>query len=152
MDKSKFDEIIDFAIQGEKSAVKFYHDLQTLVTFKAKKELLREYEEIEKGHVEVLEKLRQNVFETGEIKVPEVTSLKISDYLLEVEPSADMSYQDIIITAMKKEEQAQKLYTDLASQSEDERAKQVFLRLAAEEAKHKVYFEKVYDDEILTDN
>ncbi len=152
MDKEKFNEIIDFAIEGEKNAVKFYHDLQNVVTFSARKELLREYEEVEKGHVKILENLRHNIFEAGEIEIPKVASLKISDYLLEVEPSADMSYQDIIITAMKKEENAQKLYTDLANQSDDAQAKQVFLRLAAEEAKHKVYFEKIYDDEILTDN
>jgi rubrerythrin len=152
MNREKFNEIIDFAIKGEQDAVKFYQDLQALVRFESRKELLHSYEVMEQGHVTILEKLRDKVFETGEVKIPEVSSLSISDYLLDVEPSADMNYQDIIITAMKKEEKAGKLYSDLASQSDDDQAKQVFLRLAAEEEKHKLYFEKIYDDEILTDN
>ena len=152
MDREKFNDIIDFAIKGEKEAIKFYQALQNLVKFEARKELLHSYEQMEQGHVNMLEKLRDKVFETGEIKMPKVSSLSISDYLLEVEPSADMNYQDIIIAAMKKEEKAKKLYTDLANQSDDDQAKQIFLRLAAEEEKHKLYFEKIYDDEILTDN
>ena len=152
MDREKFNEIIDFAINGEKEAIKFYQDLQKLVKFESRKDLLRSYEEMEEGHVKVLEKLRDKVFETGEVKIPRVSSLEISDYLVDVKPSADMNFQDIIITAMKKEERANKLYTDLAAQSDDDEAKQVFLRLAAEEEKHKLYFEKIYDDEVLTDN
>ena len=143
MNREKFNEIIDFAIKGEQDAVKFYQELQTLVRFESRKELLHSYEVMEQGHVTILEKLRDKVFETGEVKIPEVSSLSISDYLLDVEPSADMNYQDIIITAMKKEEKAGKLYSDLANQSDDDQAKQVFLRLAAEEEKHKLYFEKI---------
>lgn len=150
MDREKFNEIIDFAIKGEKEAVKFYQDLQNLVDFQAKRELLHEFEEMEKQHVEALEKLRRN--EIAATEIPKVVDLKISDYLVEVEPSAGMSYQDIIISAIKKEEKAQKLYAELAGQSDDEKVRQLFLRLAAEEAKHKLYFEKIYDEEILTDN
>ncbi len=63
-----------------------------------------------------------------------------------------MSYQDIIITAMKREEASVRLYNDLANLSADTSVKQLFLNLTAEEAKHKLKFEKIYNDEILKDN
>jgi rubrerythrin len=34
----------------------------------------------------------------------------------------------------------------------DTNTKQLFLKLASEEAKHKLHFEKIYDDEILKEN
>jgi len=112
MTKKKFNEVIDFAIQGEKEAVVFYQELQTKSKFQAQKKMLKEYEDMEKGHVIVLENIRKKGMQN--IAVKEVTNLSISEYLVDVEPSADMDYQDILIVAMKKEEQAQKLYTNMA--------------------------------------
>ena len=63
-----------------------------------------------------------------------------------------MTYQDIIILAMKKEEAAKKLYTDLAKQFSESESGKLFERLATEEAEHKLKFEKIYDDEILKEN
>jgi len=150
MDKEKFNEIIDFAIKGEQEAVEFYQQLQAMVSFAAKKDMLHDLEEMEKGHIKALENLRQN--EINDITIPKVQNLRISDYLVEVKPTADMSYQDIIITAMKREESSCNLYSSLADNSDDMKVKNLFLRLAAEEAKHKLNFEKIYDEEILKDN
>ena len=150
MEQKKFNEVIDFAIEREQEAVKFYHDLQGMVHFKARQEMLRELEDMEKGHIKTLAGIR-----TGTTRItesPKVQNMKISDYLVEAKPAADMSYQDIIITAMKREEASVQLYTDLANLSADAPVKQLFLNLTAEEAKHKLKFEKIYNDEILKDN
>jgi rubrerythrin len=146
----KFEEIINFAIEREKEAVKFYHDLQNLVTFKSKKDMLHEFELMEQGHIVILENIRSQAIE--EIKIPEVENLAISDFIVESKPDADMSYQDLLITAMKKEEKAQQLYSKLAHESTDGSIQKLFLKLASEEAKHKLYFEKIYDDDILKEN
>jgi rubrerythrin len=150
MERENFNEIIDFAIEREQEAVKFYHDLQGMVLFKARQEMLRELEDMEKGHVKTLEGIRKG--STKITESPKVQNMKISDYLVEAKPAADMSYQDIIITAMKREEASVQLYTDLANLSADAAVKQLFLNLTAEEAKHKLKFEKIYNDEILKDN
>ena len=152
MQNKEFNEVIDFAIGREKEAVAFYQDLQNLVSFEARKDLLHELEEMEKGHIAVLEKIRTNAVQMDISDIPKVDNLKISDYLVEVKPTADMSYQDIIIAAMKREEKSNQLYIDLANLSAEGETKQLFLRIAAEEAKHKLHFEKIYDEEILTDN
>jgi rubrerythrin len=52
---------------------------------------------------------------------------------------------------MKKEKAAFKLYSDLASSTDDENVKTMFLALAQAEAKHKLRFEIEYDD-MLAEN
>ncbi len=150
MTKEKFNEVINFAIAGEKEAVTFYRNLQKKSKFEAQKEMLKEFEDMEKGHIIILENIRNKGFVNIEEK--KVQDLHISDYIVEVEPSENMSYQDIIILAMKKEEAAKKLYSNLAKQFSDSETVQLFERLAAEEAGHKLIFEKLYDDEILKEN
>jgi rubrerythrin len=150
MNSDKFNEIIDFAIDGEKDAVKFYQDLQTKVKFTAQKAMLKELEDMEKGHIVILENIRSKGFQNLEVK--EIPDLQISNYVVDVLPAADMTYQDILIIAMKKEEQAKKLYTDLAANFPGTEMETLFLKLASEEASHKLKFETLYDEEILKEN
>ena len=69
-----------------------------------------------------------------------------SDYQVAVEPNPQMTYQDALTVAMKKEKAAFKLYSDLAATAPDEKTKTLFLALAQEEARHKLRFEIEYDD------
>ena len=81
-----------------------------------------------------------------------MADLRLSNYLVAAAPTPDMSFQDIVLTAMKKEETAHALYTRLAEQSDSPAMETAFLKLASEEAKHKLHFETIYDDEVLTEN
>ena len=150
MTKEKFNEVINFAIAGEKEAIKFYHKLQEKVKFQAQIKMLKEFEDMEKGHIVILENIRNKGFEKIEIK--EITDLHISDYIVDTEPSEDINYQDILIIAMKKEEKANKLYTEMANNFPGTELEQFFRKLASEEAGHKLHFETLYDDYILKDN
>ena len=149
-DQQTFDEIIKFAIEREEEAVEFYRGLQEMVSFKSKKEMLRDIENMEKGHIVILQNIRS--IAVYDLKIPKVENLAISDYLVHSEPGPDMSYQDILVIAMKKEEMAQKMYSKLAEEAFDDKIKKLFLKLSSEEAKHKLFFEKIYDDEVLTEN
>ena len=150
MNQDKYNEVIDFAINREKDAVQFYLELQSEVKFQAQKEMLKELENMEKGHITVLENIRSKGIE--KIEVPNVVDLHISDYIVEIEPSANMTYQDVLIVAMKREEKAQKLYTDLANQFPGTDLEILFKKIAAEESGHKLKFETLYDEYILRDN
>jgi len=150
MEHARFHEIIDFAIDREREAVQFYRELQGVVQFAPRRELLRELEDMETGHITALENIKAG--KTAFREAPPVQDLQISQYLVPAPPTPQMSYQDILLTAMKREETSQRLYADLARLSADPRLQEVFQRLAAEEAKHKLHFEKIYDDEILKDN
>ncbi|MBN1327384.1 MAG: ferritin family protein [Candidatus Cloacimonetes bacterium] len=146
----KFNEIIDFAVSREKEAVEFYSDLQQKAKFSAQKMLLKEFENMEKGHIIILENIRKKGIVNFHPK--EVKDLKISDYLVEMEPTPDMNYQDILVIAMKKEEAARDLYSNMAAEFSGSDLENLFERLASEEAQHKLHFEKLYDEEILKDN
>jgi rubrerythrin len=60
-----------------------------------------------------------------------------------------MPYANILRMAIKMEERALKLYTNLNKSNKDEKLNKLFTFLANEEAKHKLRLEKIYDDEIL---
>lgn len=150
MSLEKFNEIINFAVEREKEAVQFYSDLLNMTKFDSKKIILNSLVQMEKGHIEVLENIRKQ--EIAEVEIPKVQDLKISDYMVESKPTSDMSYQDILLTAMKREEASFNLYTDLANQMADANTKKVFEKLASEEAKHKNQFETIYEDEVLKEN
>ena len=81
-----------------------------------------------------------------------IMDLKISDYMVDVEPGPEMDYQQVLIVSMKREKAAYKLYMDLSESTTNENVRNMFLFLAQEEAKHKLRFETEYDDEVLREN
>ncbi len=105
---------------------------------------------MEIGHENLLLKYQNEGFK--EFDAPKITDLKISNYLADVELHDNMSFQEILTVSMKKEEAANKLYADLACKANNDAKKNLFLKLASEEAKHKLQLETVYDKEILKHN
>ena len=106
------DEILDYAIDQEQQAADFYANLAGRAEKAGMKELLLEFAEEEVRHKE-----RLLAAKSGERELTpeqEVLDLKISDYLVEVDASDDISYQDALIVAMKKERAAFELYSDMA--------------------------------------
>ncbi|MBU1565260.1 MAG: ferritin family protein [Proteobacteria bacterium] len=146
MNFKSIDEILGFAIEKEKEAVAFYTDLSKKQTTDALLLTFRELAQEEAKHVKLLTNIskNQNVIKSYELK--KVPDLKISDYLVEMEYSEGMIMQDILVLAMKREEMAVKLYTQLAMGSADDESIKLFKLLAQEESKHKLTFEKLYDD------
>ncbi|MEN8154590.1 MAG: ferritin family protein [Acidobacteriota bacterium] len=150
MSLEKFDEIIKFAIERENEAAEFYRYMQDIVKFKSQKDLLKEYERMEESHARALETIKES--KISEMEIGHVENLMISDYVVDKKPSPEMTYQDIIIIAMKREEAAHRLYTNLAKEVGEPRIKKLFEKLAEEELKHKLHFEKIYDDEFFEEN
>jgi rubrerythrin len=144
------DEILDYAIDQEQQAADFYTSLAGRAEKAGMKEVLLEFAEEEKRHKE-----RLLAVKTGEHELTpeqEVLDLKISDYLVEVDESDDISYQDALIIAMKRERAAYELYSDMAEKVPESHLREVLAGLAKEEAKHKLFFESEYDDRVLVDN
>jgi len=144
------EEVLDFAISREQQAVDFYTKLSTLAPGKQLQELMRGYAKEEQRHKDKLLAVKQGGVLDNAHKQP--LDLKMADYLVDVEETPEMTYQDALIIAMKREQVAFKLYTDMAAKIEDAELKSLFESLAREEASHKNYFESEYDDKIYTDN
>jgi rubrerythrin len=146
MKTNSLEEVLKFAIEKELEAANFYNELQKIVRVPESREMLREFEKMELGHADILKNLTLN--QIDKYKQGKVTNLKISDYMVEPVQHEDMTFQDVLVIAMKKEEAANKMYEDLAGDSDDEQVRNLFLKLASEEAKHKLQLETIYDEEI----
>jgi rubrerythrin len=140
------EEILEFAIEREVESHDFYMRLAESVERPLMRKVFEDFAAEELGHKAKLEAAKRGQILLGQ---PQVQSLGIADYLTDVEPKAEMSYQDALVLAMKKEKAAYRLYLDLAAIAEAEELTDIFLSLAQEEAKHKLRFEIEYDDEIL---
>lgn len=150
MKKDRFNEIVQFAIDGEQEAIDAYTTASEIVKRRNVKEMLLGLARQEGMHKRRLESIdRERVTETAIVNVPD---LKIADFMDNITISADMDYQDILAVAMKREQRAHNLYTTLASNADDEELKKLFEILAQEEAGHKLALEKEYDENVLTDN
>lgn len=144
------DEILDYAIDQEQQAADFYASLAARAEKAGMKKMLLEFAEEEKRHKE-----RLLAVKTGERKLTpekEILDLRISDYLIEVDAGDNISFQDALIVAMKRERAAFELYSDMAEKVTDNNLKQVFVGLAKEESKHKLFFETEYEERVLMHN
>jgi len=147
MEEKQFKEIIKFAIEKEIKAYDFYASASQVAKYSGAKELFSDLAKEEVGHRKMLEKL--DMEKIAKVRIEPVPNLKISDYMVDVEFKPDLSYADILRAAMKMEERALKLYTDMKESNKDQDLKKLFTLLANEEGKHKFRLEKIYDEEIL---
>lgn len=151
MDKfQSSNDLLDFAIAREEEAAQFYTDLANKMEKTLMREVFLDFAKEENGHKAKLLTVKEGKkLISAEAKVMD---LKIGDYLVEVETSKDMDYQEALIVAMKKEKAAFRLYSDLATKTDDGELRTLLLSLAQEEAKHKLRFELEYDEHFLPEN
>ncbi|HPH93499.1 MAG TPA: ferritin family protein [Candidatus Cloacimonas sp.] len=144
MQREDFEEILNFAISREQEAIKFYQDLQNQAQFQDQQEMLKELEAMEQNHIKIIEKIRQTGVKEEDIhKTP---NLKISEYITSDPDNLDLSYMNILIKGMKREETSFLLYSEMSVKFPDLEISTLFRRLAADEAQHKKFFESLYDD------
>lgn len=151
LDNATFAQAIDFAIARERAAVAFYEELLLNASFAAQRSTLAEFQAMEQGHVSRLTNMKTG----GRLRLSAKASvdLGLATRLAESEtPTSAMTFQDILVAAIKKEERSGSLYADLATSSPDTDTKGVFELLAIEEGRHKRYFEELYDAEVTRDN
>jgi rubrerythrin len=141
------DDVLDFAINQEQKAADFYAMLSSKMKQESMRALMQDFIAEEMRHKKKLMAIKERGATTI-ISANKALDLKIADYIVDVDPAEDMSYQDALVVAMKLEKRAFQLYTDMAVMAEDESIKQSLLTLANEEAKHKLHFEIQYDDSI----
>jgi rubrerythrin len=142
--------ILNFAINAEQEAVEFYTGLANKASNPEMKEVFEDFAREEMKHKARLMNIKQTgIMESSHEKV---LDLKMADYLVSVPVSPDMSYQDALVVAMKKEKAAFKLYMTLSTRTDVAELKELFLSLAMEESKHKLRFELEYDEFVLREN
>ncbi len=149
-DFDNIDDILDFAISEEEKAVDFYSELANKATTSDMKKIFVEFAKEEMGHKAKLMKIKSEKHYT--LEAEKVADLKISDYIVNVTITPDMTYGDALVVAMKKEKSAFKLYMTLADKAPNAETKSIFMTLAQEESKHKLKFEIEYDEFVMREN
>lgn len=139
-----FEKIIEFAIEKEREAVRFYEELSSQEAYSAGKERFVEFAAEERKHEAMLGNLIKENLEHH--KTEPIPDLKRSDYVVDFNYSPGLPYSDVLILAAKREEKALELYSALAEKAEIEEHKKIFEFLAREEAKHKFALEAILDD------
>ena len=111
MEFSNFEDVVKFAIEREEAAYEAYGDMREMVDTPGLKEMLSELQSEEENHKKLLQDISQSKIE--EVNAQDIIDLKISDYLTEEAPSADMTFQDLLVLAAKKEQEAVDLYSGM---------------------------------------
>ena len=145
---SSTDDVVQFAIETEEKSMAFYQKCAERAKNSGIKKFFQELAQEEQHHVDLLKGLKPESL--GDVKLEKIEDLHISDYMHDVPFKEDLTYQDALTIAMKKEEKALAFYTAWQKKCIHEKTEKLFEILAQEELKHKLRLEKIYDEEVLT--
>ena len=149
MEFENLEAIIDFAIDREREAAEFYQTISDdEEDFSGSKQMFAEFAAEEKKHEKILLEFKSEGISKSlqEYQLKWITDIKRSNYLVDLSYEKGMPYNEILLLAMKREENALKLYNDFLEQADTEESKKLFKVLCQEEAKHKLALETMYDD------
>lgn len=148
-----FKEVIEYAIEQEVAEALFYERLAKRTSNTELRAMLLTHAQEEEIHRRKLEEILHTH------KLPTLNEhssgpdLKIGGILVPGKrKTKELSYQDILILAIKMEQANQNLYEDFAVATLDPEAKRLFLFLADQEAKHRAVLEREYDENILRED
>ncbi len=140
-------DVVDFAVKREEEARDFYADCRDKTPKDGLKSFFQELADEEERHRGLL--LDLDLSDDQEFEPEQVQNLKLSDYLVDAQFTPDISYQDALTLAMKKEQKAHAFYDAWQKRCSNSSAGKLFAFLAGEEMKHKRKLEDIYDDDIL---
>ena len=150
MDQKAFEEIILFAIRKEVEAATLYGTYANLASTEGARQMFKDLQAEEQKHKKILENLKKE--DVTRYRLKKVPDLKIGDYIQDEDYYPEMSYQEALLLAIKREQNSVRLYQDLSKGAEEPELKKMFLVLSQEESKHKLKLETEYDQRVLTEN
>ena len=139
-----YHKILRMAVNNEIEAHDFYEGAAAKTTNKALKSIFVELAGEEMKHKLLLESF---LADGGKkLQFSETTDYRIAETVELPKLTAQMKFVDAIALAMKKEEEAMRMYRDFAAASSESAQKETFLQLATMEQGHKTRLEKLYTD------
>jgi rubrerythrin len=143
MDK-RVSDILEIAIKREEEAYDFYMDIQGKITDPSVKETLEFIAGEEKKHKAFLVNYRDGNFGVQGLRMSDVVDYKVAEYLEEPEVDENTTPQDVYLVASHRERRSYFFYTELANLHTDGEAREMLLKMANEELKHKEKMEYLY--------
>lgn len=145
MNFSTLKDALMFAMDKEKKANELYMLFRSKVKDEAARTLLKDLADQELGHVKMIQAALQGGSIEGIGAKAKGRDLEVSDYMVEIELTADSTPQDIMVTAMQMEKKAFDFYNGLLAQYRGTELEALFSRLSREEMRHKEILEKEYE-------
>jgi rubrerythrin len=143
-------DIIAFAIGREIEAAEGYGRMAGMATMPGLRDLLLELKGEEENHRRLLENLTFARVEEG--AAAPVADMGLSDALADVPPAPDMTLQELLIFAARKEKKAEDLYRGLARSSQVAEHRKIFEYIADQERTHKLKLETEYEKHVLSED
>ena len=143
MDKRVAD-IIEMAIKREEEAYDFYMDIHSKIIDPGVKDTLEFIAGEEKKHKAFLVNYRDGGFGAKALRMSDVVDYKIAEYLEEPEVNANSKPEDIYLVASHRELRSHLFYTELANMHTEGEPREILLKMASEELKHKEKMEYLY--------
>lgn len=144
MQHKTFSYIIDLAIKREEEAYAFYIDLYDKVDEKSVKDTLKWLADEEKKHKAFLIKYRTGQLESDAMKLSDTIDYSIADSLQEPDIQAGMKNEHVYMIAAHREFKSYKFYSDLATLHPEGGTRDILLKMANEELRHKEKMEYLY--------
>jgi rubrerythrin len=149
MEFVSLEDVIKFAIEREDTAYKLYKRAAELSIGPAARKMFEELAAEEAAHKDVFSKIDAEKAENHKLcKIPEKS---IASYLTDVTFRPDMSYQEILVYALKTEDNAYQLYKTAAGMTDDDQLKKFLMNLADVELGHRRKIEAIYEERVLTE-
>ncbi len=139
-------DILDIAIKREEEAYEFYMDIHSKVDDASVKSTLEFMAGEEKKHKAFLISYRDGHFGDKGLRMSDVVDYKIAEYLEEPEISEDSKSEDVYLVASHREARSHQFYTELANLHAEGEPRQMLLKMANEELKHKEKAEYLYSN------
>ncbi|MBN1615284.1 MAG: ferritin family protein [Deltaproteobacteria bacterium] len=131
------ESIIDRAIKNEEEAHAFYMDLYNFVEDREAKDTLLYLAKEEAGHKEFLQKYRQQGFAGVLSGLSETDRYKIAEHEEKPDVKKNLKTKDVYLVAAGREKNSHEFYKNLAELHPESAVKDMLLKMAAEELKHK---------------
>ena len=149
MKNKTLESLIEMAIKNEE-AYASYMELYGIVADKIAKDTLKFLAEEEKQHKAYLLKYRDGSFRENALPLTVPVDYKIAEQMDKPEIKADISTKEVYLIAANKELNAYKFYQDLANMHPDGDIKDMLLRMAQQELRHKEKVEYLYGNTVFT--
>ena len=146
MGDKKLEYLLDVAIKNEEDAYNFYMDLHNKIADKEVKDTLKFLADEEKKHKEFLVKYKQGGFGADALKLDTVVDYKIAEHAEKPDLQKNLDTKDVYLVAADKELNSYNFYKSLADVEPAGEVKNMLMKMANEEMKHKEKVEYLYSN------
>lgn len=146
MESKDLTSVLEMAIGKEIEAQAFYLDLHDRVTDPEAKQTLQFLAKEEKKHEEFLTRYKSGAVGPQSLKATQIVDYKVAEHLQRPDVSKDMESKDVYLVAAHRELNSYTFYKSLAEMHPEGDVKEMLLKMANEELKHKEKVEYLYSN------